>query len=491
MLRPKVNLVVLDPGSGKARPGALVTFYRANTLDLSALYADDDVTGITNPVQANGLGQVAVRLDTGVYDISMTWDGAQPTVVEDVVAWSPSADVITSPGDLIIGNASGAPTRLAVGANGQVLLVDNGLPAWKTLGAGVGMPAGTPGSLLSYDGSGALASILPGLQDQTLVIQGGVPSWASILAAGQQMPINQPGDLVIGAPSTGTPVRLARGNTDDVLKVSSTGGLSWGRTDTVGHGGGHCYLYVVNDSLILLPWEGSQIWIAGAGRTIPTGGTTPVPPSPGYVADTTYFVYAWWDGSAIQLDVSTVSYAEDGAGLMHKSGDASRTLVGMARLIPGTKWGSTQNQRFLLTKFAPSIGQGTAFFTAPRSMPVPNLSYVEINPEIRAEFLCWGWEQTLVSLSGTAQASAAGTLVTTLLVFDGQVYLTGNVTTTAVVNEYFNVATSWVGAFSDGYHYVTVFSGNNNFGATGTVTWHGSPDGVTATRIHILVNGGG
>ena len=89
MARVKVNYVVLDPGSGKARPGAHVTFYDANTLTKTTLYADDDVTTVANPVQANGLGQVSVRVNPGLYDISMTWDGAQPTVVEDVLAWVP------------------------------------------------------------------------------------------------------------------------------------------------------------------------------------------------------------------------------------------------------------------------------------------------------------------------------------------------------------------------------------------------------------------
>ena len=32
-LRPKLNFVVLDPGSGKARPGAFVTMYASNTLE--------------------------------------------------------------------------------------------------------------------------------------------------------------------------------------------------------------------------------------------------------------------------------------------------------------------------------------------------------------------------------------------------------------------------------------------------------------------------
>jgi hypothetical protein len=490
-LRPKVNLVVLDPGSGKARPGAWVTIYGANTLDKATLYADDDVATIANPVQANGLGQVAVRIAPGTYDVSMTWDGAAPTVVEDVLAWTPEAVVITSPGDLIIGGPQGIAQRLAVGANGQALIVEGGLPAWRTLSAGHGLPVGADNSLLSYGPGGTVTPIAPGLQDQSLAIQSGVPTWVSILAPGSTLPINQPGDLVIGAPSTGTPIRLARGATEDILKVAPTGGLYWGRTDNIGPGGGHCYLWTSGGYLALYPWEGNQIWINGAARTIPDGGTAGVAPTPGYALDTTYNIYAWWDGLNILLDVSTAPYAQTG-GLMHKSGDLSRTLVGMARLIPGPEWGTTPKQRFLLTKFAPSVGQGSAFFTAPRTMAVPQTSFTEIHPEIRTEFLCWSWEQTLLSMSGTALVSTPGTIVQTIMVLDGGVSaLSGNVQTSTIANEYISLASTWVGGFSDGYHFATLHANTNHFSSTGTVQWHGDPNGVTATRLHILVNGGG
>jgi hypothetical protein len=490
-LRPKVNLVVLDPGSGKARPGAWVTFYTANTFTPAPLFADDDVTGITNPVQANGLGQVAVRVAPGTYDVSMTWDGAAPTIVEDVLAWSPEAVVITSPGDLIIGGPSGTSQRLAVGTNGQALIVEGGLPAWRTLSAGHGLPLGADNSLLSYGPGGVVTPIAPGLQDQTLSIQGGTPTWVSVLAAGQTLPINQPGDLVIGAPSTGNPIRLARGATEDVLKVASNGGLYWGRTDSIGPGGGQCYLWTVNGWLGLFPWEGNQIWINGAARTIPDGGTVGVPPVPGYAPGVTYNVYAYWDGLNILLDVSTVPFAQTG-GLMHKSGDMSRTLVGQARLIDGPQWGTTARQRFLLTKFAPSVGQASSFFSAPRTMGVPHEAFAEIHTEIRCEFLSWSWEQTIVSMSGTALVSTPGTNVNTYMVLDGGVaVLTGNVQTSAIANEYISMATTWVGGFSDGYHYVTLHANTQNWSSVGTVTWHGDPNGITATRLHVLVNGGG
>lgn len=46
---------------------------------------------------------------------------------------------MTTSGDLITGGASGAPGRLGVGTDGQILKVVSGAPAWTTPGAGTGV----------------------------------------------------------------------------------------------------------------------------------------------------------------------------------------------------------------------------------------------------------------------------------------------------------------------------------------------------------------
>src|SRR5262245_38206120 len=160
MPRPKINLVIEDPASGRARPGAWTTFYLANTVTLATLYADDDVSTLMNPVQANALGQVAVRVDPGLYDVLASWDGTQPTMVEDILAWVPEGAVLSAPGDLIVGGSGGAPTRLPVGTQGQVLLVDGGVPVWRMLGSGYGMPTGATGALVRY-AAGNLLAVIP------------------------------------------------------------------------------------------------------------------------------------------------------------------------------------------------------------------------------------------------------------------------------------------------------------------------------------------
>lgn len=54
---------------------------------------------------------------------------------------------MTTAGDLIRGGTSGAPARLAVGTNGQVLTVVSGAPAWATAGTGSGDVVGPASSV--------------------------------------------------------------------------------------------------------------------------------------------------------------------------------------------------------------------------------------------------------------------------------------------------------------------------------------------------------
>jgi hypothetical protein len=229
MLRPKLNLVIQDPASGRARPGAWVSVYRANTFTFAPLFADDDVTALGNPVQANNLGQVAVRVPLGVYDISATWDGSVPTVIEDVVAWAPGATP-ENPGEIIVGGPDGSIVILVPGTPGQVLTVQDTDPVslgWSTLSPGHGLPTGPKGALLAYPEIDVLAPLLPGAQDQVLVMNSGVPTWGTALDLGIILPINQPGDLVAGDAS-GLPARLPRGATDQVLTVLASGLIGWG-----------------------------------------------------------------------------------------------------------------------------------------------------------------------------------------------------------------------------------------------------------------------
>jgi len=228
MFRPKLNLVVIDPASGRSRPGAFVTIYWANTLTPAPLFADDDATPLTNPLQADGLGMVVCRVNPGIYDVQMVWEGALPTVVEDILAWTPEAAVIVNPGDLIRGAASGGAERLPAGVEGSVLHVNGGMPIWGPLGPGSGFPSGGLGTMIVYNPADTVAALPPGTEGQLLSMLSGAPTWASVLPDPPLflLPISARGDLVVGS-STGTPGRLVAGSVGQLLSVEADGDLAW------------------------------------------------------------------------------------------------------------------------------------------------------------------------------------------------------------------------------------------------------------------------
>lgn len=101
----------------------------------------------------------------------------------------------------------------------------------------------------------------------------------------------------------------------------------------------------------ITPYNGNQMTVNGALRTIPTGvasvsgGVQATNFSSCFVNkvaaqtlsnSTLYYVYLFWDGSALQIDFSTTGRAADSNGIWVKSGDTSCTLIGLV-WINGTK----------------------------------------------------------------------------------------------------------------------------------------------------------
>jgi hypothetical protein len=449
--KPKLNLVVLDPGSGKARPGASVSIFQANTTTLAALYADDDVTVVTNPVIANGLGQVSVRVATGLYDVSMQFDGNPASVVEDVAAMQPTdaGGGMTQSGDLIVGGPGGAPTVVHVGAEGQVLLVSGGFPTW------------------------------------------GTPTTSGVL------PINQPGDLVVGAITTGTPVRLPRGNAADVLTTGAAGSLIWsppgggGSGAPAGPGTGHGFLFLDGSVLRFWPSLGNTLWVNGQLQVIPAAGITMSPS--GLVANTTYFIYAFMAGSVMTLEASQTSYTFTGGGFF-KTGDATRTLVGMARTIAGAggvaAWTYTPKQRFVVSLYSPIPRVSQTALTA--GVNITSVNPVEVSPDLRIEYLSWGPFEVLCNVSGLLYPTntAPGTVIFARLDGDGGP-IAGHVMSEAASSlsqTWTNIAvTALVPPGAVGYHWVSLFAWVSPAGAT--ATFAGDSGLIYTTRLIVTVTG--
>jgi hypothetical protein len=81
---------------------------------------------------AMGVRQEGLRVWNKATDATYVWSGSAW-----VVATGGMANPMTTAGDLITGGASGTPTRLAAGSNGQVLTLAAGVPSWAASGGGL------------------------------------------------------------------------------------------------------------------------------------------------------------------------------------------------------------------------------------------------------------------------------------------------------------------------------------------------------------------
>ena len=255
--------------------------------------------------------------------------------------------------------------------------------------------------------------------------------------------------------------------------VLTSNGTAW--TSAVGSWHGQCYLSKSSTNLLLSPYNGNKLIINTAVCTIPDAGVTLAPPA---VASTTYYIYAYMSGATMTLiQDATAPVIQAGTGVMIKTGDATRTLVGMARTTSGNAWADSAPQMFVISYFNRKNKAGKSSFTANRT--TASATYVELNTEIRIEFLAWGdeandfflggfgtngatngWNQTSFGIDGTTAVDT----VCAAQAYGAGAYITHNLAYTAVVSE--------------GYHYVTVLG----LASGGAGTWFA----VTSQTLHLI-----
>lgn len=154
---------------------------------------------------------------------------------------------------------------------------------------------------------------------------------------------------------------------------------------------GQCDLAKSGSDVLLLPRNGNLLTVNGKQCTIPDAGVALAPT--GLTPGTLYFIYAVATAGVItSLEASTTGHATSttagNKGTEIKSGDDTRTLVGMVRPVTGPAFADSATQRFVRSWFNRKrvtlrgvLGGGSL-----------GGSFVEINSSIRTEFLIWSGE---------------------------------------------------------------------------------------------------
>lgn len=234
---------------------------------------------------------------------------------------------------------------------------------------------------------------------------------------------------------------------------------------------GQCRLIKNGANLQLFPFNGNGLTINGVVCKIPAAGLTLAPTA--LVAGTNYYIYAVATGTAVSsIEASTTGHTTDAAsGMEIKSGDATRTLVGLARVITGPAWQDTSAQRFVISWFNRQPLNVSGVY--PANQTCTSTSLVEPSTSIRAEFLCWASVVT-AALNGWVSNNTAGAGAFTFVSFDGAstdgACFWVSPTASAISSISSNVSIT----LSENYHYVTLLAANSVGGTVSTYPGSGS-----------------
>lgn len=221
----------------------------------------DPPTGFTNPMSTYAdiivgyTGGNAVRLGPGsdgqVLSVTSAYDPV-PNATVKKLQWISLTGYLSNPmttqGDTIYGGIAGAPTRLALGGSGSILVSNGSTPSWLGVGSNqqvltsngstpywlsmtiVPSVAGHSGTWLYTDGSSAYWTTFTTIPAQSthsgqyLTTDGTSVSWATV-PVGFTNPMTTVGDIIVGT-SGGAAGRVSAGSTGQVLTIVS-GSPSW------------------------------------------------------------------------------------------------------------------------------------------------------------------------------------------------------------------------------------------------------------------------
>jgi hypothetical protein len=245
--------------------------------------------------------------------------------------------------------------------------------------------------------------------------------------------------------------------------------------------------YVSATALSFAPYNGSTIKIAGAFYTIPAAGIAGLANTNVYVngvagqslaINTTYYVYAFLNGSVVTGDFSTTGHATSAtagnAGTEIKHGDDTRSLIGMVRTLSPATFTDSAGLRLVISWFnrrniqlyIPYINGGTAA-----------VGPVEASAAARCHFLTWGEESVHGAAVGYSYSSAIGPTLSIFLYLDGTTGLYPIVPSASApaANYIVNLSGSVTFSTTEGYHYITWMMGTSS-GLS--ATFNGSCNGM-------------
>lgn len=172
---------------------------------------------------------------------------------------------------------------------------------------------------------------------------------------------------------------------------------------------GQCRLaFVSATQLKLSPFNGQNLNVGGLVQKIPSAGVTVS--NSGLSANTVYYVYAYMSSGTMTLELSATGHTPGTTagltGIETKTGDTSRTLVGMCVTNGSSQFQDGSGVIGVLSYFNRRRRTANRYFTANQS--TSSTTATELASEIRVTFINWSDEQASARANGGVWASTAG-----------------------------------------------------------------------------------
>lgn len=243
---------------------------------------------------------------------------------------------------------------------------------------------------------------------------------------------------------------------------------------------GQCRLTTSGANLKLSPLNGNRLIINGVTQSIPSAGVTLVPS--GLTASTVYYIYAYMNAGVMTLEASTTGHSTDSTtGVEIKTGDATRTLVGMEYASGTTTWAGLCRSWFNDPGF---------FAVTPLTSNTTingNVTGVEVSTALRTAFLAWSNEIVFAYGDGNQVSNSANLTPSSGIAFDGaspeETYGGPTQPYQNSPNIGFSVAIHKTG-LSEGYHYATLLG---NVPGSFSAMWVGSATKGQRTSMKVSI----
>ncbi|TSA51345.1 MAG: hypothetical protein D4R44_08140 [Actinobacteria bacterium] len=200
-------------------------------------------------------------------------------------------------------------------------------------------------------------------------------------------------------------------------------------------------------------------------------------------ASTTYYVYLFDSAGTLTIEFSTTTHVTDVAtGIEVKTSNATRALVGLIRTNGSSQFADSASNRFTISYFNRRDIGGRNAFTADRT--TASVTFVEVNSEIRAEFVTWSDEAVTAAVSGACVMTATNLSFVTIG-FDSATAEDTHSACNAQTARQGVHANIYKTGLTEGYHYATLVARV----AASTMTLTGSATPGERTTLQVAIRG--